>query len=65
MDDQFAGQKEFLFPTYQRKETFLEKLAFWSSPSYEVPAAPAGLKPDTERRTYSDSDEPRANETGG
>ncbi len=63
VDDPFAGQEEFLYPTYQRKESFLEKLAFWSSPTWETPAPPTGLEAP-KRRTYSDSDEP-ADETGG
>ena len=60
----FADQKEYLYPTYQRKETFLEKMAFWSSRTYEKPAPPAGLESST-RRTYKDSDEAPADETGG
>ena len=60
----FADQQEYLFPTYQRKESFLEKLAFWSRKPYEQPAPPAGLKPPA-RRTYQDSDEAPHDETGG
>ena len=60
----FADQKEYLYPTYQREETFLEKMAFWSSKIYEKPAPPAGLESST-RRTYHDSDEATADETGG
>jgi hypothetical protein len=59
----FADQQEYLFPTYQREETFLEKLAFWSSKTYEQPAPPAGLRPAA-RQTYQDDEVP-ADETGG
>ncbi len=59
----FAGQKKYLYPTYHREESFLEKLAFWSSRSYEEPAVPTGLEQGT-RRTYSDSDEVATNEGG-
>jgi len=59
----FEGRQVYLFPTYQRQETWLEKLAFWSSKTYEQPAPPAGLRPPS-RRTYQDEEVP-ANETGG
>ncbi len=59
----FAGQQEYLYPTYQRDETFLEKLAFWSSKTYEQPAPPAGLETGA-RRTYTDNDETTADEGG-
>jgi hypothetical protein len=59
----FAGQREYLYPTYHRKESFLEKLAFWSSTTYEEPAVPTGLE-DGVRRTYSDSEEAATNEGG-
>ncbi len=59
----FADQKEYLYPTYQREETFLEKMSFWSSKTYEKPAAPAGLE-SSKRRTYQDSDEATADEAG-
>lgn len=59
----FAGQKEYLYPTYQREESFLEKMAFWSSTTYEEPAVPTGLAEGV-RRTYSDSDEVATDEGG-
>ncbi len=62
--DPFADQQEYLYPTYYREETFLEKLAFWSSTTYEQPAPPAGLE-SSARRTYQDTDETAADETGG
>ena len=60
----FADQQEYLFPTYQREASFLEKLAFWSRKSYEQPAPPAGLEAPA-RSTYQDSDKAPHDETGG
>jgi hypothetical protein len=59
----FEGQRGYLYPTYHRRETWLEKLAFWSSKTYEQPAPPAGLEPPP-RRTYEDDEVP-ADEAGG
>jgi hypothetical protein len=64
-EDPFAGQREYLYPTYHREETWLEKLAFWSSRTFEEPGPPAGLRPASEGRTYGDDDEAEADETGG
>lgn len=50
----FAGRQEYLFPTYHRDDTIWEKLTFWSSRNFEQPAAPAGLRPKSERSTYGD-----------
>ena len=61
----FAGQREYLYPTYQRDETWLERLAFWSSTTFEQPAPPAGLRPAGERRTYENKDEMKPDESGG
>ncbi len=63
--DPFAGQEEYLYPTYQRDETFLEKLAFWSSKSFEQPGPPAGLSPEGERATYQDDNGATSDETDG
>lgn len=60
----FAGQREYLYPTYQRDETWLERLAFWSSTTFEQPARPAGLRPEGERRTYEDDEEMQPDESG-
>ena len=57
-DEAFAGQQPYLYPTYWRDDTFLEKLAFWTSNDFEHPAPPAGLRPASERRTYEDDNEP-------
>lgn len=62
-DEPFADQQEYLYPTYQRDETFLEKLAFWSKKAYEQPSPPAGDESSV-RRTYQDDEGP-ADETGG
>ena len=61
----FAGRQEYLYPTYQRDETWMERLAFWSTTTYEQPAPPAGLRPESERRTYEDDDELNPDEPGG
>ncbi len=61
----FAGKQEYLFPTYQRGETWMERLAFWSTTTYERPAPPAGLRPQGERRTYEDDEELKPDEPGG
>jgi HEAT repeat protein len=52
--DRFAGGIEYLYPTYQRKQSWLEGIAFWSTPLREHPSQPAGLGPESERRTYED-----------
>ena len=54
----FAGQGEYLYPTYRRRTTILEKLAFWSHKTFEQRGRPAGLEPPP-RRTYEDGQEPR------
>jgi hypothetical protein len=63
-NEPFAEQREFLFPTYSRDRSWLEKLAFWSTPVFEQPGAPAGLDSRSQRRTYQD-DEPETHEAGG
>ncbi len=64
VEDPFAHGQAYVYPTYKREETFLEKLAFWSSTTYEQPSAPAGLEDKTKRSTYQDDDTP-TDETGG
>jgi len=64
--DPFAGRQEYLFPTYHREDTWLERLAFWTSRVEEQPAPPAGLRPGTQRRTYENSElESFGEEAGG
>ncbi len=65
VEQPFARQQEYLYPTYQRRQTWLEKLAFWSTTTFEQPGPPAGLRPVSRRKTYPDSDEAPADETGG
>ena len=55
-DDPFEAGLEYLYPTYRRKESFFEKLAFWSRRNFEQPAPPIGLRPLSERRTYEDEE---------
>jgi len=63
--DPFADRKEYLYPTYQRDETWIERLTFWSNTSFEKPAPPVGSQSETIRKTYQDDDEPSADETDG
>jgi hypothetical protein len=63
--DPFAGRREYRYPTFQRRESLLEKLAFWSSPTFEQPGTPAGLGDDSKRRTYPEDAEPVDHEAGG
>ncbi|MCL4209244.1 MAG: HEAT repeat domain-containing protein [Phycisphaeraceae bacterium] len=57
----FAGKREYLYPTYQRDDTLLEKVAFWSRKTWETPQQPAGLRPSEHKSTYGDAD----NRSGG
>jgi len=50
--DPFGGARDYYFPTYQRDRSWIEQLAFWSSPVREQPAQPAGLRTSDERSTY-------------
>jgi hypothetical protein len=50
--DRFAGRLEYLYPTYERDESWFERLAFWSNRVREYPAPPAGLKAQSGRETY-------------
>jgi len=52
----FESKSEYLYPTFSRDETFLEKLVFWSKKIYEQPAPPTGLRPVGERSTYDESE---------
>ncbi len=48
----FAGQREYLFPTYSRDETIFERyIMFWTSKNWEQPAPPAGLSARSGRTT--------------
>lgn len=52
----FAGQRAYLYPTYQREDTLLEKVAFWSKKTWETPQQPAGLRPSEHKSTYGEAD---------
>jgi hypothetical protein len=53
-ENAFSGRQDFLYPTYQREDSFWEMLAFWTSRNFETPAPPAGLRAKSERSTYED-----------
>ncbi len=66
VEDPFAARREYRYPTYSRRETWLEKIAFWAPDRFEEPGLPAGLGPPSERSTYEDRDpEPAASPPGG
>ncbi len=54
----FAGQKQYLFPTYYRDDLWWETMMFWTSRHWEQPAPPAGLRPKSQRNTYEDEAPP-------
>jgi hypothetical protein len=54
----FAKQSDYVYPTYERDQSLLERLAFWTTRNFEQPAPPAGLRPSAERTTYDDADGP-------
>lgn len=56
-DAPFADQEDYFFPTYSRKESFLEVLAFWTNNHWESSQQPAGLRQSGARSTYEDDDE--------
>ncbi len=58
-ENPFAGHEEYLYPTYTRKASLLEKMAFWNPPVFEQPAPPAGLEPSGTRSTYEDAESER------
>ncbi|HWB18653.1 MAG TPA: HEAT repeat domain-containing protein [Phycisphaerales bacterium] len=63
--DPFADQQEYLFPTYQRDESFWERVAFWTSPTFEQPGTPTGLHPAGSRTTYDDEPPAASIPSGG
>jgi hypothetical protein len=54
----FAGEGKFLYPTYSRKKTFMESIAFWSPKTFEQPGIPVGMEAEA-RKTYQDEQEPK------
>lgn len=63
--DAFAGGKDYYYPTYSRDHTTLEKLTFWSTPKFEQPGQPIGLKPRSQRTTYQDKKKTEGEKPGG
>ena len=63
-EDPFAGRTDYMYPTYQRKETFFEKLTFWSSEPREQPGPPVGSESIDRRDTYS-GPPPEGSESSG
>jgi hypothetical protein len=49
----FASEEVFLYPTFTRKITFLDRLAFWKSYVFETPAPPRGMDENELESTYS------------
>ena len=47
----FKEQETFLYPTFERKITFFERLVFWDPVRFEQPSVPRGLEPKA-RSTY-------------
>ena len=47
----FADSETFLYPTFQRKISFFERLVFWAPVTFEKPGVPRGLEPKA-RSTY-------------
>jgi hypothetical protein len=56
----FAGADSYRYPTFQRGETFFEKLAFWGKKEWEQPGVPVGLTPAGARSTYDEAEETAA-----
>lgn len=57
--DPFAGEMTFIYPTFQRKVSFLERLMFWVPVRFEDPAVPRGLGSGV-RETYGNDEPPAA-----
>ncbi|MCH2161459.1 MAG: HEAT repeat domain-containing protein [Phycisphaerales bacterium] len=47
----FKGQETFLYPTFERRVSFLERLVFWAPVNFEKPSVPRGMEPEA-RSTY-------------
>jgi hypothetical protein len=61
----FAGRQAYLYPTYQRDYSWIEKLVLWSPKMQEQPAPPAGLRPEGVRSTYDESAPPEDQQEQG
>ena len=64
VDNPFANQQDYLYPTYDRDESLLEKVTFWSEPTFEESQRPAGLRPSDTRTTYDDDEDSASNAEG-
>lgn len=53
----FADRQEYRYPVYQRDDTLLENIAFWTKKNWEEPGTPVGLNSDA-RRTYEGGETP-------
>jgi len=53
----FAGQLEYLYPTYRRDKVWWEHVAFWIDQRWEVPQPPAGIPSAARRTTWGDAAE--------
>ena len=51
----FREQELFLYPTFQRKVTWLERLVFWSPVTFQKPSVPRGMETKP-RSTYDDTE---------
>lgn len=49
----FAAEEVFLYPTFTRKITIWDRLAFWKSYTFETPATPRGMDENRLGSTYS------------
>lgn len=50
----FANRQEYRYPVYQRDDTLMEHIAFWTKKNWEEPGTPVGLR-DEVRRTYDEN----------
>ncbi|MHC4909689.1 MAG: HEAT repeat domain-containing protein [Planctomycetota bacterium] len=62
--DPFAGRSDYRYPTYQRDETFFEKLTFWTSEPRELPGPPVGSESIGTRETYGGSPPAESKDAG-
>lgn len=53
----FEGHRDYMYPTYSRDKAWFEYIAFWIQESHEEPSQPAGLRPESQRRTWTEDTE--------
>ena len=56
-DSAFEERRPYLYRTYRRDETWLDRVAFWRPRSWEHPGPPTGLPAAQVRSTYEDPGE--------